>query len=99
FTNGFSYSVQLIDIDAAQALGDNRPLAEVAGYGAVRQTEFTDSAPMCGLTIDLNNAQVARVLVQSTRYVNGGPRPIEDVCRSAGAVATDVVNEARRVGN
>lgn len=97
FETGTSYSVQLVDLDARSAIGDGRPIANVAGYGAVRQVENVDSAPMCGLIIDMGDAQMARVLVLSTRYVNGRPRPLHEVCNETSAVATKVVDESRRL--
>ena len=97
FDSGSSYSVQLIGIDASQALGDTRTVETVAGYGAVRQTQYTDSAPMCALIIDIHDGQIMRVLAQTTRWVDGRPRPIDEVCRDASTVAADAVNEARRL--
>jgi hypothetical protein len=97
FDTGTSYSVQLVGIDAAAALGDGRSVETVGGYGAVRQIESPESAPLCALVIDINAAQMARVLVLSTRYADGRPRPIDDVCTEAAGVATGVVETARRL--
>lgn len=97
FDTGTSYSVQIVGISAEAAVGGGRSIENVAGYGAVQQIETPGSAPSCALVVDVDDMQTMRVLVLSTHYVDGRPRPIDDVCGEVLHVATDVVAHARRL--
>ncbi|OLM21371.1 MULTISPECIES: DUF3558 domain-containing protein [unclassified Pseudonocardia] len=99
FDTGVSYSVQLVGIDAGKAIGDDRLITVVGGFGAVRQVENVDSAPLCILVIDMNDGQMARILVRSTRYHDGRPRPIADVCDDASRLAETVILESRHLAS
>jgi len=98
FDRGQSHSVQLIDMDARRALGPGRSVETISGYGAVRQTEFSDSVPMCALVVDVHDGQSMRVLAQSMRHVEGAPRPIDEVCDEAVAHTAEIVEAARVIG-
>ncbi|MEU6700065.1 DUF3558 family protein [Pseudonocardia sp. NPDC046786] len=95
FDNGRSYSVQLIGMEADRALGQGRVVETIAGYGAVRQTEFTDSAPMCALIVDVHSGQSMRVVAQSVLDVDGAPRPIGFVCDDAATLTAEILEGAR----
>lgn len=97
WTVDFSYSVQMMPVDAARAVGGpGSQVRVVAGYGAVRNTVREDTSPMCELVVDAADGQVMRFQVQVVgRNPDGSPPSIDEACWEVELLASDALGTAR----
>lgn len=100
FDDGYNFTAQTVAGPAATAAGaPDTSLESVAGYGAVQTTDFGDSAPLCGLLIDVADDAAIRVQAQATgRSPDGSRLPFDEVCAEAADVAADVIGNATSPG-
>ncbi|SFN21539.1 Protein of unknown function [Pseudonocardia ammonioxydans] len=96
FDDGFNYTVQLLPMDAADAVGsDDSSLTQINGFGAVQGTGLGSSTPICQLIIDAGPGQAIRVQAQSTLLDDEGqPLTFDQVCPRVSNFATAVVESA-----
>ncbi|ALE74046.1 hypothetical protein AD006_22975 [Pseudonocardia sp. EC080610-09] len=95
----FDYSVQLIPQDAADAVGaPGAVVGTIAGYGTVRIVEREATYPLCEILVDVGEAQLMRIQVQTVERQrgSGAPYPVDQVCAQADAAATEALESARR---
>ncbi|BBG00619.1 DUF3558 family protein [Pseudonocardia saturnea] len=97
WTADFSYSAQMMPVDAASAVGGpGSQVRVIAGYGAVRNMVRENTSPMCELVVDAADGRVMRLQVQVIGLKPDGSTPsIDETCREAERLGVDALGTAR----